>query len=99
MPLLENGNHLRSQQIAGKHVMIRNTCAFDSVIQALLVGFRDWINYIYYNYINSNAKINEILNFKTTTVSMYGTQQKVYKERALILAKIFQPKKGEVLRM
>lgn len=66
--------------------MIRNTCSFDSVIQALLVGFRDWINY--YNYINNNVKINEIFNF-ITTVSMYGTQQKVYKEKALILTKIF----------
>lgn len=51
IPLLENGNNLQSQQIAGQHVMIRNTCAFDSVIQALLVGYREWINY--YNYIYS----------------------------------------------
>lgn len=73
--------------------MIRNTCAFDAVIQALLVGYRDWTNY--YNYVNNNTNTNEILNF-ITTVSMYGTQQKVYKERALILAKIFQPTSGAI---
>lgn len=93
IPLLQNGNCLRPQQITGQHIMIRNTCAFDAVIQALLVGYRDWTNY--YNYVNNNTNTNEILNF-ITTVSMYGTQQKVYKERALILAKIFQPTSGAI---
>lgn len=89
--LLSNGNNLRPQQIAGQHIMVNNTCAFDAVIQALLVGYRDWTNY--YNFINSST--NEILNF-ITTVSTYGTQQKVYKERALILSKIFQPTSGAI---
>lgn len=93
IPLLQNGNNLRSQQIAGQHVMVKNTCAFDSMFQALLVGYRDWTNY--YNYINSNTQTNEIFNF-ITLLSTHGTQQKVYKERTLILAKTFQLENGVI---
>lgn len=59
--LLQNGNNLRPQQIAGQHVMVKN--AFDSVIQAFLIDYRDWTNY--YNYINDKKVINEIFNFIT----------------------------------
>lgn len=66
--------------------MIRNTCAFDSIVQALLIGYRDWITY--YDYINNTS--NYIADF-IKMLSTFGTLQKVYKERAVILSKIFQP--------
>lgn len=77
IPLLQNGNILRPQQISGQHVMVKHTCAFDTTIQALLVGYHDWTNY--YNYINSNTQINEIFNF-VTLLSTHGTQQKCTKK-------------------
>lgn len=39
--LLQNGNMLGPQNVTGQYVMIENTCAFDAIIQSLLVGYRD----------------------------------------------------------
>lgn len=67
--------------------MIRNTCAFDSIVQSLLIGY--WI--AYHEYINNTS--NYISDF-IKIISTFGTLQKVYKERALILNKIFRPTGG-----
>lgn len=91
IPLLQNGNILRPENIAGKYIMIKNTCAFDSFIQSLLVAYRDWIGY--YNYINNMS--NEV-SFFIRMISTLGTIQKVYKQRALILNNIFQQKSGTI---
>lgn len=45
IPLLQNGNILSPQHISGQNIMVKNTCAFDAIVQSLLVGFRDWITY------------------------------------------------------
>lgn len=65
--------------------MIKNTCAFDSIMQSLLIGYRDWITY--HEFINNSS--NYILDF-IKRVSTFGTLQRVHKEKALILKKIFQ---------
>lgn len=66
--------------------MIKNTCAFDAILQSLLVGYRDWTSY--YDYINTHS--NNVLKF-VQMVSTVSTSQKVHKERVLILSSIFPP--------
>jgi len=56
IPLLQNGNMLRPQGTTGQYVMIINTCAFDSIVQFLLIGYRDW--FTYYDYINNISNYN-----------------------------------------
>ncbi|XP_044760238.1 uncharacterized protein LOC123317695 [Coccinella septempunctata] len=43
IPLIKNGNHpsLRAIDLEGSSYSLRNTCAFDSLVQIFLVGFRD----------------------------------------------------------
>ncbi|XP_044760405.1 uncharacterized protein LOC123317859 [Coccinella septempunctata] len=43
IPLIKNGNHpsLRATNLEGSSYSLRNTCAFDSLVQIFLVGFRD----------------------------------------------------------
>jgi len=38
---LQNGNMIRPQGISSQHIMIINTYAFDSIVQFLLIGYRD----------------------------------------------------------
>lgn len=92
IPLLQNGNMLGPQNIAGQYAIIVNTCAFDTIVQSLLVGYRDWISY--HDYIN-NISNNELLDF-VKLVSAHGTLQKIYKKRALILSNIFKPVSGRM---
>lgn len=73
IPLLQNGNVLRPQNITGQYVMINSTCAtivqyIDTIVQSLLVGYRDWTTY--YDYIN-NISNHELLDF-IKLVSAYG---------------------------
>lgn len=68
IPLLQNGNVLRPQNISGQYVMLRNTCAFDSIVQSLLIGYRDWI--MYHEYINNTSNI--ITDF-IKMISTFGT--------------------------
>lgn len=71
--------------------MIKNTCAFDAIMQSLLVGYPDWTSY--YDYVNTQS--NNVLKF-IQMISTLDTSQKVYKERALILNSIFQPMSGTI---
>jgi len=48
-----------------RHIMIINTCAFDSIVQFLLIGYRDWITY--YDYINNT------LNYISDFIKMIST--------------------------
>lgn len=73
--------------------MITNTCAFDSVVHSLLVSYHDWLNY--HDYVNNNCNVNEILDF-IKMVPMHGASKKIYKERAIILTKIFQSANGSL---
>jgi len=92
IPLLQNGNMLRPQKIARQNVMITNTCAFDAIVQSLLVGYRDWTTY--YNYINSISS-HKLLDF-VKLVSTHGILQEIYKERALIMSNIFNRRNGRI---
>jgi len=39
--------------------MLKNTCAFNAVVQSLLIGFRNWVTY--HDYVNNAS--TPVLNF------------------------------------
>lgn len=92
VPLLQNGNMLRPQNVSGQYCMLNNTCAFDSIIQSLLVAYRDRTTY--YEYINNIPKHN-VFDF-IKMISASGISEKIYKERAIILGNIFKPLNGRI---
>lgn len=52
IPILQNSNMLRPQNISGRNVAVKNICAFDTIIQSLLIGYPYWVSY--YDYINTH---------------------------------------------
>lgn len=69
-----------------------NTCAFDSVIQSLAIGYLDKTN-IKKKICDKNNEITDLINSLITSTKK-TTSKNIYEKRTNILTKIFKIKKG-----
>lgn len=84
IPVLLNGNIVNSVYMLDQHIRITNTCAFDAVLQSLLIAYRDWSRYK--SYVDFSPI--KILTF-IKLLSAVGATPELYKERTIILSNFF----------
>lgn len=91
LPLLKNGQLLGRVRVAKKDVIFYNTCSFDSLVQSVLAGYRDWASY--HDYITVSK--NEFYDF-IRTFSTYGATTQTHKKRSMLLSNIFSVKNNQI---
>ncbi|CAH0719089.1 unnamed protein product, partial [Brenthis ino] len=89
LPLLVNGNSLGPAKIGKQFIAVRNTCAFDSIVQSMLTAYHDFATY--YQHITESK--NAIHDF-VEALSKSGVSSKLYNERCVILKHTSEIKNG-----
>lgn len=84
-----NENFLKPVNIGKQIVSVRNTCAFDSIIQSILAAYHDFAPYSEY-LEEYNIYLSEFIQ----TLSTMGATVKLYKERGYILSTTEEIKDG-----
>lgn len=87
--LLMNENFLKPVNIGKQIVSVRNTCAFDSIIQRILTAYHDFAPYSEY-LEEYNIYLSEFIQ----TLSTMSATVKLYKERGYILSTTKEIKDG-----
>lgn len=80
--IITNGNLLSAERIQRQRLLVSNTCAFDSLLVALAVGYMDFDNFR--NYMDDLSTNNKFLKL-CRDVALHGCSVSTYKTRAKIL--------------